>query len=294
MVRFISTTLCALLLLPSFIRADDQNVAKLIERLIKDEEAKNRRSAAVELAKLGPDAKRAVAPLINALKDMDFGVRDAAEFALRKIGEASVEPLVAALKDKDEFVRLRIVNILGAIGTDAKGALPALEAATRDESEFVSNAAKEAVYRVQLDAKTLQNLLRDKDEEKRQYAVKVLAMLSTEQAKPALIELCKVARTDKSKSIRQEAAKTLGKIGKDTKELTVADRSGIVTTLVGALKDADDAVRLNAVTSLGNMGRDATPALASLQQAYRASKNDEFKLAVEKAVEAIQGRRSSK
>ncbi|MFN3699646.1 MAG: HEAT repeat domain-containing protein, partial [Dictyoglomus sp.] len=48
--------------------------------------------------------KRAVEPLISALKDEDWYVREAAAYALGEIGDSrAVEPLISALKDKDEI-----------------------------------------------------------------------------------------------------------------------------------------------------------------------------------------------
>jgi HEAT repeat protein len=261
-----------------------------MEKLIKDEKGGNRRSAAYELGKLGPKAKKAVPSLINALKDVESGVRDEAENALKKIGEPAVDALVEALKDKDEFVRLRIVNIIGAMGPDAKSALPALETAMKDESEFVRTAAERAVFRVKLDVKTLVAMLRDREEDKRLYAVKGLGILSTEQAKPGLSELCRVVRNDKSKAIRQEAAKTIAAHGKD-RELGAQDKAGVISALIAALRDQDETVRLHAATGLGEFGAAAQSALPAIQQAFRATKNEELKEALEKADAQIRGRK---
>ena len=49
---------------------------------------------------------KAIAPLIEALKDDDWIVRQRSAYALGKIGEKTViEPLIAALKDKKLYVR---------------------------------------------------------------------------------------------------------------------------------------------------------------------------------------------
>jgi HEAT repeat protein len=62
-------------------------------------------SAALALGNIGPAAKDAAPSLIDALKDMDGGLRQAASAALVKIGPAAVPALINALKDNDREVR---------------------------------------------------------------------------------------------------------------------------------------------------------------------------------------------
>jgi HEAT repeat protein len=270
---------------------DESDVPRLIEKLKKDEQARNRRAAARDLALLGPRAKKAVSALIEALKDTESSVRDESENALRKIGEPAVDELVAALKqDKDEFVRLRLVNIIGAIGPDARSALPALEAAQKDESSFVREGAEEAIFRVKFDTKTALSYIHDKDEETRLRAVRLVGKFTTEQAKGTLQELCKLLRNDKSKMVRLEAAATLAKHGKD-KELGTTDKTAIISALTAALKDQDDAVRISAATGLGDIGPAARSALPALTQAFKATKNEDLKEALTKADALIQGKK---
>lgn len=60
-------------------------VPKLIKQL-KSQDSHERNVAARALAGYGPDAKKAVRPLSQALWDDNMGVRTSAAYALRKIG----------------------------------------------------------------------------------------------------------------------------------------------------------------------------------------------------------------
>jgi HEAT repeat protein len=265
--------------------AQDNDVPRLIEKLAKDEKAGQRRAAARSLGEMGAKAKLAIPALVKALNDVDGSVRDEAENSLKKMGEPAVSELLPHLKDPDEFVRLRIVTVLGGIGPDAKAALPAIEAAKQDSSAFVRSAAEEAEIRIKVDAKALLGLLKDKDEDKRMYAVKAIAFLGP-HAKPVLSDLCNVLRNDKSKEIRREVPRTLGRLGKDGKDA--------VPALAAALSDPDDTVKLNAMQALGEMGTDARPALQAIDRAGKAaqrSKNDELYQAAMRTWNLAQGKK---
>ena len=61
-------------------------------------------SATWTLGKIGD--RRAVEPLIAAMKDRDKGVKKGAAVALGDIGDGrAVEPLIQALKDEDESIQ---------------------------------------------------------------------------------------------------------------------------------------------------------------------------------------------
>jgi len=56
--------------------------------------------------------------------------------------------LIELLQDKDASVRRRAIGVLGAVGQDAKEAIPALEALARDQDADVRSAALEAIQRI--------------------------------------------------------------------------------------------------------------------------------------------------
>lgn len=273
------------LLLPGTAAPQDAEVARLIEKLAKDEMASQRRAAARALGNLGMRGKAAIPALVRALDDPDSSVRDEAENALKKFGEAAVPEVLVKLKDPDEFVRLRAVSVLGGIGPDAKAALPDIEAAKADSSEFVRNAAVEAEFRIRVEAKSLIPLFKEKDEEKRMYAVKACGYLGP-HAKPVLAELCQVLRTDKSKEIRREAARSIARMGREARDA--------IPALTAALGDADDAVKLHALQALAEIGPDARSALPAVDRVGKAAQrsgNKELYDAAMRAWNVLQSRR---
>jgi HEAT repeat protein len=87
---------------------------------------------------------RAVEPLIAALKDAEWIVREAAAYALGEIKDPrAVEPLIAALKDENEYVRKAAAYALGEI-KDPRAVEP-LIAALKDKDSDVRKAAAEAL-----------------------------------------------------------------------------------------------------------------------------------------------------
>ncbi|MFN8061040.1 MAG: DUF2961 domain-containing protein [Vicinamibacterales bacterium] len=87
--------------------------------------------AALALRDLGPLARPSVDALVTALRDSDTGVRMAAADAITRQGhdaQPAFEALLAAARVPDEHphVQRSVANALGAIGPDAKSAVPAL------------------------------------------------------------------------------------------------------------------------------------------------------------------------
>ncbi|HEV3028500.1 MAG TPA: HEAT repeat domain-containing protein, partial [Planctomycetota bacterium] len=63
--------------------------------------------------------------------------------------QTAIEVMIAALKDKEPRARQDAARLLGEVGTDARSAAPALQAALDDENEDVRKAAQEALGKVQ-------------------------------------------------------------------------------------------------------------------------------------------------
>ncbi len=122
------------------IEFGDPAVEPLINAL-KNENYIIRQQAAMLLGKIGDT--RAVEPLISAFKDVNVYVASYASNALVKIGEPAVEPLIAALQDEDWQVRVLAARALGKIG-DARAVEP-LVAAREDEDSRVQKEIDDAL-----------------------------------------------------------------------------------------------------------------------------------------------------
>jgi hypothetical protein len=104
--------------------------------------------AADNLGQLFAGAVSAVPALRAAVFERQPAL-DSALFALQMIGEAGVAVLVEALAHHaDQAIRSTAAYLLGQMGRAAHGALPALEAALRDDSDGVRRAAGQALKRI--------------------------------------------------------------------------------------------------------------------------------------------------
>ena len=109
-------------------------------RLLKDDEARTRRRAALALGRVGlPDA---VPALQQTLGDPDVEVRQMAVFALGLIGDPSARPaLLNALKDADPIVQGRSAEALGTIGEKGDAAAVAAMVKAHIQADALMNVA---------------------------------------------------------------------------------------------------------------------------------------------------------
>jgi HEAT repeat protein len=110
----------------------EEQVAKYVKDL-SSKDAAARKAAAEEIGKIAQvkasAAKSAVGPLLDALKDSNAGVREAAALAVGRLDEPSeaVPALVKLLKDEKEIgVKAAAARGLGQMGSAAKEAMPTL------------------------------------------------------------------------------------------------------------------------------------------------------------------------
>jgi HEAT repeat protein len=233
---------------------------------LKDEDWALREDAATLLGEFCDP--RAVAPLVEVLRDEDRAVRDAATGALRNIGQAAVPALIVALQDpngnvqeiavavlkdlpdprvvdpligcltsRNWIVRMHAAKGLGLAG-DPRAIAPLVSRLT-DEVKAVRVDATDALVRIGRPALDgLLAALRHDAWVLRLHACEALGKIGAEEA---VEPLCRAMLKDRDTAVRQDAAKALGGIGSP----------GALDALTAALTDLD--VRAFAVEALGRL-----------------------------------------
>lgn len=269
------------------------------------------------LAGLGPVV---VAPLEKALASDDPHLRQGAASALADLGPKAKEavPELAELvrRDPAPAVRKEAASALGRIGREAASATPALTEALQSKELEVRRAAAQALSRVarpeQLDVALLRKTLQDEDWEIRWFALKGLrgSELKAEQLKPVLVQALK----DPAGRVVYEAAQGLSALGPDAHDAIpaivealhgtgyvapmlhlrpalagVLGRMGrpAVAPLTKALHAENSQVQGAAASALGQIGKEARPAVPTLLDVLRASKDERLRATVMSALGRI-------
>ena len=132
----------------SLIKAGEPAVAPLLAAL-EDEKYAVRQAAAMALGDVGD--RRAVAGLVGRLGDASYEVRQAAAVSLGKLGAAeAVGSLIETMDDEHELVRKAAINGLGMIGD--RRALPAHRRAAAAATEAVAERARAVIEKIEADA----------------------------------------------------------------------------------------------------------------------------------------------
>lgn len=183
--------------------------------------------------------EEAIEPLVLAMKDPVWEVRDSAATTLANMGEAAFDPLLRALNSPHRYTRSRAASALGSIG-DVRAVEPIIRLLD-DETDFVRWNAAEALGE-----------LRD----------------------PTASEPLGQTLLDKDRGIQWQAALALGKMGEPGVQilLQALKEDGAYTTqdLIAALADLGEMralepivkalgsttkeVRWNAIIALGKLG----------------------------------------
>ncbi|MCI0639922.1 MAG: HEAT repeat domain-containing protein [Gemmataceae bacterium] len=214
------------------------------------------------LGKIGRKAKGAAYPLVRFFNDSkDKAEKLAVLSILASMGPAAHEAmpdLTRVLKDGDTELKRSAVLVLGAIGPEAKSAIPLL-IASLDESAL-RPAAGGALAKIGPEsAAPLIEVVRTvaKPAEVRAEAVRTLAHLGQDAAAatPELIACLKETRAD----LNLEACRALAAIGPAARKA--------VPDLIPLLP-AKDKVSAAAMDALANIGPDAKPAVPALVSVY--------------------------
>lgn len=160
---------------------------------------------------------------------------------------------IQQLADPDPRSRLHAAEAIGAFGSEARAAIPALIKALSDNGPQVAVTARRALTRIGPKAvPALTAALEKENNDVRWWAAQALGEIgpSAAAAIPALI----AALHDRSEAVRDTGApEALGKIG-----------PAAIPALLVALRDADAFVRAGAVRALGRMGPPAKTAVPRL------------------------------
>ncbi len=192
-----------------------KNILKHIKNLSDSNETKRRLSAEA----LSQGDERVIYPLIKALRDSSAGVQDAAMRSLIAIGGETTAYMVLPLLREDAFLRNTAMIILKEIGKDT--------------------------------VPLLRNLLRDKDDDVRKFAIDLLIEINHCDYPDDIVYLLK---SDKNLNVRASAAKALG----------VFKYAKAIPDLIEALKD-NEWVCFSALEALSHFKEESTvEAIASL------------------------------
>jgi HEAT repeat protein len=216
---------------------DDRQIALLIECL-NDPTPRIRASAAGALRNFGPGAKAAVPALLQRLGDAELD--SALEYdkgilaeTLARMGATAVPGLVAAIEDKNrtDLARSQAIRALGALGTKAREAQPALAAVMKDKTPALAAAAAGIFALVGGDVNAALPVLKDG--------------LRHDSALVALAAAAEVER--------------------------LGPKAGaLVPEMVALLKHRDRPVRLRAARAVSRMGSAARPAVPALGELLKA------------------------
>jgi HEAT repeat protein len=243
-----------------------------LRQRLRDADPQVRRQAVMALGEIGPEA---VEELIEALTLSDVDVRREAVWALGKIGpragQAAV-PLARTLSDHDSAVRKGAARALGLLGRQARPAIPFLVRALKDTDLFFCRLAAWALGKIGHAAATsLVRALNHADKYVQREAAWALGQMGPEAraAIPKLVAILQFSSKDTSfDQIKQESA------DQDTEVMFV--HPGPDTTL-----------RACAARALGKIGLEARSAIPALQAAL-ADSDDRVVQAAGHALHQIQ------
>ena len=113
--------------------------------LSQDKELSVRRTAAVQLGRLGQEAAAACTELGAAMAEEDDQLSDTAAAALTRIGAKAVPELIRQVSSSVPRARRLAIYSLGVLGPPAKPAIPTLKLCLKDENAEVRQLAEMAL-----------------------------------------------------------------------------------------------------------------------------------------------------
>ena len=221
-------------------------------------------AAALALWRINSGDEEALQELVRLLGDHDSNVRHYAAMALKEIGpqaRTAVAALMDCLSDdNDDLTQGGAAAALGAIGPEAKEAVPALIKLTQKKDSWVPSSAVAALGGIGPEAKDAVPVLLELLEK---YPVGVIrvnvfdALGGIGVVSEKVITALTKALVDPAPDIRASAARALGKLGMGDEK--------ILSALSSLLGDSEEQVRQAAAEALARLG-DGLAAIAVLAQ----------------------------
>jgi HEAT repeat protein len=223
---------------------------------LKDSDGSTRALAAQALGEIGGEPERVVPALCLAFRDPDANVRKQAGLALVSLGATAVAGLKETLKDGDPILRRDAATVLGALGPDAKEAVPDLVGLLKDREAEVRAAGAGAVGAIGKGAAEALPLLLDLLQDQRDFATQRQAFVALRRIGSADVPgLLQKLREINGKG-RWATPFVLKQFGPKAKDA--------VPHLVKTLGDPEVGMRLGAVFALGEIGPEAQAAIPAL------------------------------
>lgn len=251
-----------LLFLFQDIAATETNVTARITPFLNSDNAADQRSAATALGRMGADAKEAVPQLVPLLDS-----QDASGEAARAIGQIggteAVPDLITQLNSENEAVRRQVARALGAIGTEARDAVPNLieiakSSSTGEERKDAVQALGQIGSEAEAAVPELLSLI-DSEDAVSPSALDAIGQIGGPEATSELTTMLE----SQDVTTRTSAARALGNIGADAKDA--------VPALIELLKSPNVEDRFYAAVALGNMGSAAEEAVPDIIPLLRDS-----------------------
>lgn len=180
----------------------DQGIDVLIASLKNSADPSVRRYAAYLLGSAATPL--AIKPLIEALGDLDKGVREQAMLALVATGKAAAEPLTIAAQDPKWQTRYRAFEALGKLA-DEKAVMPLIQG-LKDHRDHVRYMAAKGLKDLG-DSSSIDPLiilLKDDNRFVRMMTVRALAAIGGERVKAAFAEALQAETDEEVKKVLRE------------------------------------------------------------------------------------------
>ena len=292
-------------------RSADKKVIAALSSALEDPDSRVRRAAADALGDIGEKAHRSIPALVARFDDIDPSVIAAAARATGQMGTRAskvADDLTALLDHRDARVREAASASLGNLGRRARKSAFDLNGRLQDRDAQVRAAAATSLgqlaARSEADVSALVRLLDDDDENVRAAASTALEKIG-KPAMPALLRtlgngdpvflqavvdtlgrMGPVAVPGLSETLHGEREADIARGYAAMALARIADRDeDVMPSLVEALEDEQEYVRMSTAEALGHAGLLARPAVARLVE--MASDAREAVLVREYAISAL-------